>query len=109
MPRRDERRDGRAPRVPSRLQSRVAVQDVAGKPVDRRRIPVTAHETDTGDRIGRRTDQARERILRQCCAGVCPQEPAVTARTVAGTAGDVDGERHLVGKLLKDNICIDIT
>ena len=38
--RRDERREGRAPRVPSRLQPGVAVQDVAGKPVDRRRVGI---------------------------------------------------------------------
>ena len=107
--RRDERREGRAPRVPSRLQPGVAVQDVAGKPVDRRRVGIAPHESYAGNRLLRIPDEGREGLFRQERAGISPQKPAVAARAAAGASGDVDGERHLVGEFLKDNVCIDIT
>lgn len=107
--RRDERREGRASRVPSRLQPGVAVQDVAGKPVDRRRVGIAPHESYAGNRLLRIPDEGREGLFRQERAGISPQKPAVAARAAAGASGDVDGERHLVGEFLKDNVCIDIT
>ena len=33
----------------------------------------------------------------------------MAARTATRTSRDVDGKRHLIGELLKDDICIDIT
>ena len=33
----------------------------------------------------------------------------MAARTATRTSRNVDGKRHLIGELLKDDICIDIT
>ncbi len=103
-----ERRDGRAPRVPSRLECRMAFPYVRSKAVDSSRVSIATHKAHTGDLSLPLLDHCIQALLRQGLTPVFPQKTAVAARASARTSGDVDGKGHLIGKLLKDDICVEV-
>ena len=105
----DERRDCRAPSVPTNLQSVVTFLDIFRKQVDCRWVTIATHKTHTSNGIFRTMNQCRQCFSRQFISPICPQELTMTARTTTRTSRNINGKRHLIGKLLKDNICIDIT
>ena len=105
----DERRDCRAPCVPTNLQSVVTLLDIFCKQVDSRWVTIATHKPHTGNGIFRTMNQRRQCFSRQFISPICPQELTMTARTATRTSRNINGKRHLIGKLLKDNICIDIT
>lgn len=105
----DERRDCRAPCVPTNLQSVVTLLDIFRKQVNSRWVTIATHKPHTGNGIFRTMNQRRQCFSRQFISPICPQELTMTARTATRTSRNINGKRHLIGKLLKDNICIDIT
>lgn len=105
----NERRDCRAPSVPTNLQTVVTLLDIFRKQVDSRWVTIAPHKTHTGNGIFRTMNQCRQRFSRQFISPVCPQELTMAARTATRTSRNINGKRHLIGKLLKDDICIDIT
>lgn len=105
----NERRDCRAPSIPTNLQTVVTFLDIFRKLVDCRWVTITPHKTHTGNGIFRTMNQRRQCFSRQIISPICPQELTMAARTTTRTSRNINGKRHLIGKLLKDNICIDIT
>ena len=105
----DERRDCCAPSIPTNLQTVVTFLDIFRKLVDSRWVAIAPHKTHTGNGIFRTMNQCRQCFSRQFISPICPQELTMTARTTTRTSRNINGKRHLIGKLLKDNICIDIT
>ena len=105
----NERRDCRAPSVPTNLQTVVTFLDIFRKQVDSRWVPIATHKPHTGNGIFCTMNQCRQRFSRQFISPVCPQELTMAARTTTRTSRNINGKRHLIGKLLKDDICIDIT
>ena len=105
----DERRDCCAPSIPTNLQSVVTFLDIFRKQVDCRWVAIAPHKAHTGNGIFRTMNQCRQCFSRQFISPICPQELTMTARTTTRTSRNINGKRHLIGKLLKDNICIDIT
>ena len=105
----DERRDCRAPSIPTNLQSVVTFLDIFRKLVDSRWVTIAPHKTHTSNGIFRTMNQCRQCFSRQFISPICPQELTVAARTTTRTSRNINGKRHLIGKLLKDDICIDIT
>jgi len=105
----NERRDCRAPSVPTNLQTVVTFLDIFCKQVDCRWVTIAPHKTHTSNGIFRTMNQRRQCFSRQFISPICPQELTMTARTTTRTSRNINGKRHLIGKLLKDNICIDIT
>ena len=105
----NERRDCRAPSVPTNLQTVVTFFVIFRKQVDCRWVTIATHKTHTGNGIFRTMNQCRQCFSRQIISPICPQELTMAARTTTRTSRNINGKRHLIGKLLKDNICIDIT
>ena len=105
----DERRDCRAPSVPTNLQTVVTFLDIFRKQVDFRWVAIAPHKAHTGNGIFRIMNQCRQCFSRQFISPICPQELTMAARTATRTSRNIDGKRHLIGKLLKDDICINIT
>lgn len=105
----DERRDCCAPSIPTNLQSVVTFLDIFRKQVNSRWVTIAPHKTHTGNGIFRTMNQRRQCFSRQFISPICPQELTMTARTTTRTSRNINGKRHLIGKLLKDDICIDIT
>lgn len=105
----DERRDCRAPSVPTNLQTVVTFLEIFRKQVNSRWVAIATHKTHTSNGIFRTMNQCRQCFSRQFISPICPQELTMTARTTTRTSRNINGKRHLIGKLLKDNICIDIT
>lgn len=105
----NERRDCCAPSIPTNLQTVVTFLDIFRKQVDSRWVPIATHKTHTSNGIFRTMNQRRQCFSRQFISPICPQELTMAARTTTRTSRNINGKRHLIGKLLKDNICIDIT
>ena len=105
----DERRDCCAPYIPTNLQTVVTFLDIFRKQVNSRWVTIAPHKAHTGNGIFRTMNQCRQCFSRQFISPICPQELTMTARTTTRTSRYINGKRHLIGKLLKDNICIDIT
>ena len=105
----DERRDCCAPSVPTNLQSVVTFLDIFRKQVDCRWVTIATHKPHTSNGIFRTMNQCRQCFSRQFISPICPQELTMTAWTTTRTSRNINGKRHLIGKLLKDDICIDIT
>ena len=105
----DERRDCRAPSVPTNLQSVVTFLDMFRKQVDSRWVAIATHKPHTSNGIFRTMNQCRQRFSRQFISPIYPQELTMAARTTTRTSRNINGKCHLIGKLLKDDICIDIT
>ena len=105
----DERRDCRAPSIPTNLQTMVTFLDIFCKQVNSRWVAIATHKTHTGNGIFCTMNQRRQCFSRQFISPICPQELTMTARTTTRTSRNINGKCHLIGKLLKDNICIDIT
>ena len=105
----NERRDCCAPSVPTNLQTVVTFLDIFRKQVDCRWVTIATHKTHIGNGIFRTMNQCRQCFSRQFISPVCPQELTMAARTTTRTSLNINGKCHLIGKLLKDDICIDIT
>ena len=105
----DERRDCCAPCVPTNLQTVVTFLDIFCKQVNSRWVTIAPHKTHTSNGIFRSMNQCRQCFSRQFISPICPQKLTMAARTTTRTSRNINGKRHLIGKLLKDNICIDIT
>ena len=105
----NERRDCCAPSVPTNLQTMVTFLDIFCKQVNCRWGAIAPHKAHTGNGIFRTMNQCRQRFNRQFISPICPQELTMAARTATRTSRNINGKRHLIGELLKDDICIDIT
>ena len=105
----NERRDCCAPCIPTNLQTVVTFLNIFCKQVDCRWVAIAPHKAHTGNGIFRTMNQCRQCFSRQFISPICPQELTMAARTATRTSRYINGKRHLIGKLLKDNICIDIT
>ena len=105
----NERRDCRAPSVPTNLQTVVTFLDIFCKQVNSRWVAIATHKAHTGNGIFRTMNQCRQCFSRQFISPIYPQELTMAARTTTRTSRNINGKRHLIGKLLKDDICIDIT
>ena len=105
----DERRDCCAPCVPTNLQTVVMFLDIFRKQVDCRWVAIAPHKSHTSNSVFRLTNQCRQCFSRQFISPICPQELTMAARTTTRTSRNINGKCHLIGKLLKDDICIDIT
>ena len=94
--------------VPCYLVHGVLLMDVLCQEVDTLRVGITAHEGDTGDVAAELLDESIEGISIERQPYILPKVMAVTAWTVTGTVGDVDGKCHLVGYLLEDYPRVDV-
>ena len=86
--------------------------DVLGHISQAGRLPLghhRPHKTHTSNGIFRTMNQCRQCFSRQFISPICPQELTMAARTTTRTFRNINGKCHLIGKLLKDDICIDIT
>lgn len=70
--------------------------------------PSPPHKSHTCYRVFRIMNQCRQCLCRQVMSPIRPQELTMAARTVTRTTRHVDGKGHLIGELLKNNICIYI-
>lgn len=104
----NERRDCCAPSVPTNFQSFVVLSHVFSEPVNLSWVAIAPHKSHTCYRVFRFMNQCRQCLCRQVMPPIRPQELTMTARTVTRTTRHVDGKGHLIGKLLKNNICIYI-
>ena len=100
--------EDRTAAVPGCFDARVALLEARGDGVDLRRGGVAAHQGNTADAGGLAREQAVDSLVGQGFARVAPEVLGVASRAAAGASREVDGQRHLVGNLLKDNICIDV-
>ena len=94
--------------VPRRLQSRMALLEARGNAVHLGRGGVATHQRHAADSRRLPLQQLVEGFVRQRLAHVAPQMLGVAPRTATGTARQVHRQRHLVGNLLKDNICFGV-
>ena len=94
--------------IPGHAQLRPALMDVAGQAVHLLRVCVAAHEGQAGDVGAILDDEIVQHTLREWLAHVVPKILAVAARASARAAGDIDGQRRLVGDFLEDDARIDI-
>ena len=104
----NERRYCRAPSVPTNLQTVVTFLDIFRKQVDCRWVAIAPHKSHTCYRVFRIMNQCRQCLCRQVMSPIRPQELTMAARTVTRTTRHVNGKGHLIGELLKNNICIYI-
>lgn len=104
----DEWRDCRAPSVPANFQSLMVLSHVFSEPVDFSWVAIAPHKSHTCYRVFRFMNQCRQSLCRQVMSLIRPQELTMAARTVTRTTRHVNGKGHLVGELLKNNICIYI-
>lgn len=104
----DEWGDCCAPSVPANFQSFVVLSHVFSEPVDLSRVAIAPHKSHTCYRVFRFMNQCRQCLCRQVMSPIRPQELTMAARTVTRTTRHVDGKGHLIGELLKNNICIYI-
>ena len=71
-------------------------------------IVVAAHKPHAGHLAFHVANQGKEAFLRQFLADVVFEIRAVTAQAAVRAKRKVDGQRHLVGKLLEDYIVVDV-
>ena len=96
--------DAQTAAVPPHSHPRMLLADVCGEVVDRLRLSITAHQTDTRHEPVVVSNQLIEGIRGQRVAEVLGKITAVATRTVARTPRDVDGQCRLVRDLLKHNV-----
>jgi len=94
--------------VPRDMVLRMVLVDVLRQQLHANRVVVAAHHGDASDIMAIALDEGVDGISIQRQADVLPQIMAVAARTAAGAVGYIDGQRHLVGDLLKNNTGIDV-
>ena len=104
----DCRGDANPTAVPRHLILRMLLVDVLRQHIHALGITVAPHEGDAGDVAPVLIDKGIDGIGVQGQADVLPEIVAVTARTVTRATGDVDGQCHLVGYLLKHNACVNV-
>ena len=92
--------------VPCHLELRMLLMDVLCQQVQALRVCIASHEGDAGDVAPILADEIVNGIGVQRKSDVFPQIMTVTARAATWTIGYVDGQRHLVGYLLKNNACV---
>ena len=68
------------------------------------RVAIAAHQSYACNFATIVGDEREQGHIVQLGTGVFPEVRAVAARAVVGAASDVDGERHLIGELLKNNV-----
>ena len=100
--------DAQTAAVPSHSHARMLLADMSGEVVDRLRLCVTAHQTDTGHESVVVSNQLIKGICGQRVAEVLGKITAVAARTVARTPRDVDGQCRLVRDLLKHDVGVNV-
>ena len=104
----DSRGDAHPSAVPRHLVLRVLLVDVLRQHVHPLGVAVAPHEGDTGDVSSVLIDKGIDGIGVQRQADVLPEIMAVTARTVTRATGDIDGQCHLVGYLLKHDAGVNV-
>ena len=102
------RRNPDSSAIPRDLEARMLTMHVLRQLVDIFRFGITSHEAHASDIVAIFADELIDGWRRQRLTYVGPQILAMTSRTSAWAIGDVDGERHLIRNLLKDDSCIDI-
>ena len=80
----------------------------SGDVVDLGGIGVAAHERHAAHARGLMLEQAVDGFVGQRLPYVAPELRRVASRAAAGTSREVDGQRHLVGNFLEDDICVSI-
>lgn len=71
-------------------------------------VVVAAHQRHAGNVAGVTFDEGGEAFGGQFLAHIAAQIGTVATCTTIGTKREVDGERHLVGELLENNVIIDV-
>lgn len=104
----DEWGDCCAPSVPANFQSFVVLSHVFCEPVDLSWVAIAPHKSHTCYRVFRLKNQCRQCLCRQVMSPIHPQELTMAARTATRTTRHINGKCHLIGELLKNNICIYI-
>ena len=94
--------------VPRHLKLRVFLVNVLCQHVDALGVAVATHKGEAGDVLSVFIHKGVDGICIQRKTDVLPQILAVTTRTATRAVGDVDGQRHFVGNLLKDNVGISV-
>ena len=104
----DACRNPEPPAVPRHVVLRMVLVDIQRQLLHAHGVVVTAHHGDAGDVMAVALDEGVDGIGVQRQADVLPQIVAVATGTAAGTVGDVDGQRDLVGYFLKNNSSVDV-
>lgn len=94
--------------VPAHAQGGVCLAHPQGEGFHFLGSAVAAHEADTGDVAVLGADEGVELCGGEFAPVVGPEVFAVAARAVAGTIGDVDAERDLVGYLAEHHSGVDV-
>ena len=82
--------------------------DEGGQPCYFVRLPVAAHEAHARDGRTVAIEQRRQFPVRQRLPRVTLQPRAVAAGAAVGAAGNVEGQRRLVGDFAEDDVVADI-
>ena len=94
--------------VPRHMKLRVLLVQILRQDIDSFWVAVAAHEGEAGDVVAEALHEIVERFGVEWKSYVLPEIMAVTARTPTGASADVDGQRHLIGYLLKYTACVDV-
>ena len=71
-------------------------------------VAVSSHQRDTGDGRTVAFDQSEEAVFSEFFSDIAPKIDAVAAGAGARAARKIDSERDLVGKLLENDVVVDV-
>ena len=103
------RREQRAATPPGQMQPWETAAQATGQRVDLGGLCVATHEAEAGDPTGTVTEHTLHHIGGQRLADIAPEVLRMAPRTATRAPREVDGQRHLVGNLLKDDVCVDVS
>ena len=102
------RREQRAAAPPSDVQLGIALAHPLCQTIDLLRLRVAAHETEAGNLLLLPRKHAIDGLAVEHFPTLAPKVRRVASRATAGTAREVDGQRHLVGQLLEHYVGINV-
>lgn len=95
--------------VPTRAEGRtVKLFESPAQVADSNGIVVAAHQPHTGHRSKIAVDQSQQARFGEFLAHIALKIATVAAGTAVGTKGEIDGERHLIGKLAEYDVVVDV-
>ena len=102
------RRKSHPATVPCHLQMWILFVDVLCQPINSTWLSIPSHESDTSDVLAVLLDKRINGVGGERHTDILPQVGAMAAWTMAGTTRNVDGKRHFIGYLLKNDVAVDV-
>lgn len=102
------RRKSHPATVPCHLQMWILFVDVLCQPINSTWLSIPSHESDTSDVLAVLLDKRINGVCSERHTNVLPQIGAMATRAMTGTTRNVDGKRHFIGYLLKNDVAVDV-